>query len=72
VAAGDRIRCGRSTWRGRRAYLEKSAAQDISYAQFALANLIMDQEPQRARTLLQAAAAAGNQLAAKRLTQIAG
>ena len=53
-----------------RAYLEKSAAQDISYAQFSLANLISDTEPQRAKTLLQAAAASGNQLAAKRLAQI--
>lgn len=53
-----------------RIYLEKAATQDISYAKFALANLILEKEPQRARTLLQEAAAAGNQLAAKRLAQL--
>jgi len=55
-----------------RAYLEKAAAQDITYAQFALANLIIDKDPQRAKTLLRQAADAGNQLAAKRLAQITG
>ncbi len=53
-----------------RVYLEKAAAQNISYAQFSLANLIIDKEPQRARTLLQEAAASGNQLAVKRLAQL--
>lgn len=55
-----------------RSYLEKSAAQDNSFAQYALANLVFDQDPTRAKELLRKAADAGNELAAKRLEQLGG
>lgn len=55
-----------------RSYLEQSAAQGNSYAQYGLANLILDQDPTRAKDLLRKAAAAGNDLAAKRLKQLGG